>query len=229
MSNKAKKKPSRKPTSKVPQKKANFLPLMAVAAVVICVAVVFLANRNKSNDSGSVANAADTVVPAGTQTENNRAYSAVDGVNTMVSDETQAINDATNRDVNRAVTITSGESLVIPTADITADVSFFPVEVDGTAMEVIAVKASDDTIRTAFNTCQSCYTSDRGYYEQEGNDLVCQNCGFHFTPDDVEITSGGCNPWPIFDENKTVTEDNISISYDFLVAAQGIFANRKGN
>ena len=47
--------------------------------------------------------------------------------------------------------------------------------------------------------------------------------------DQVGMESGGCNPWPIFAENKTVTADEISISYDFLVEAQGIFANWKGN
>ena len=132
-----------------------------------------------------------------------------------------------SRDLGNVVTIAEGDSLVIPTADITATASFFPIEVDGTAMEVLAVKASDGTIRTAFNTCQSCYTSGRGYYVQEGSDLVCQNCGFHFTPDEVEITAGGCNPWPILAENKTVTDETISISYDFLTQARIIFSNWK--
>lgn len=128
-----------------------------------------------------------------------------------------------------AVTIGPGESLVIPTADITTDASFFPVEVNGTAMEVIAVRDSSGTIRTVFNTCQICYSSGRGYYKQSGNYLVCQNCGNSFSMDQVEAEAGGCNPWPIFEENKTVTDDEISISYDFLVEAQGIFANWKAN
>ena len=123
--------------------------------------------------------------------------------------------------------IAAGEYLTIPTAEISTTASFYPITVDGTDMEVFAIKASDGTIRTAFNTCQSCYTSGRGYYVQQGDDLVCQNCGFHFTPDQVEIQSGGCNPWPIFAENKTVTEDSIQISYDFLKESLSIFANWK--
>lgn len=59
----------------------------------------------------------------------------------------------------------------------------------------------------------------------DGDELVCQNCGFHFSPDQVEVQSGGCNPWPIFAENKTETEDSIDISYDFLKESTGIFAN----
>ena len=62
---------------------------------------------------------------------------------------------------------------------------------------------------------------------QEGRDLVCQNCGFHFTPEQVEIQSGGCNPWPIFPANKTETESDIQISYDFLKQSASIFANWK--
>ncbi|MBO6093815.1 MAG: DUF2318 domain-containing protein [Oscillospiraceae bacterium] len=123
--------------------------------------------------------------------------------------------------------ITQGESLVIPISEITDEASFFPITVDGEDMEVLAVRASDGSIRTAFNTCQSCYTSGAGFYRFEDGELVCNNCGFHFSPDQVEVTSGGCNPWPIFAENKTVTDDSISISYDFLSASKEIFANWK--
>ena len=189
MSNKIQKKSSNKPAVKAPKKKTNFLPLLTVAAVVICVAAVFLIQGNGNSNEG----------------------------------------EDTGRENSGAVAIAAGDSLVIPTADVTTDVSFYPVEVNGTNMEVIAVKDSAGNIRTAFNTCQVCYDSGRGYYVQSGDYLVCQNCGNRFTMNQVEIESGGCNPWPIFDENKTVTADKISISYDFLVEAQGIFANWKGN
>lgn len=124
--------------------------------------------------------------------------------------------------------ISAGEALRIDAAEVGASASFYPVEVDGTEMEIMAVRASDGTIRTAFNTCQSCFASGAGYYVQEDTDLVCQNCGFHFTPDQVEIQAGGCNPWPIFPENKTTTADSIEISYDFLRNSAAIFANWKG-
>ena len=130
---------------------------------------------------------------------------------------------------NGAIVDVAGDDLVIPVADITTDASFFPVEVDGTKMEVIAVRASDGTVRTAFNTCQVCYDSGRGYYVQSGNYLVCQNCGNRFSMDQVEIESGGCNPWPIFAKNKTVTDDAITISYDFLQESKEIFSRWKGN
>lgn len=118
-------------------------------------------------------------------------------------------------------------NLVIAISDISSTAKFYPVEVDGTKLEVIAVKAPDGTIRTAFNTCQVCYSSGRGYYKQDGNVLVCQNCGNRFGMDQVEVLSGGCNPVPIFPKNKTVDATNITISKDFLAEAKGIFANWK--
>ena len=75
---------------------------------------------------------------------------------------------------NQEVSISSGESLTIPVSDLTESAAFYPVNVDGTEMEVIAMKTSDGTIRTAFNTCQVCYDSGNGYYKQEGDKLVCQ-------------------------------------------------------
>jgi uncharacterized membrane protein len=89
------------------------------------------------------------------------------------------------------------------------------------------VEAPDGTIRTAFNTCQVCYDSGRGYYKQDGNVLVCQNCGNRFKMNQVEVQSGGCNPVPIFSENKTVTDETITISGEFLTEAKVIFANWK--
>ena len=78
-------------------------------------------------------------------------------------------------------------------------------------MEVLAVKASDGSIRTAFNTCQVCYDSGRGYYKQQGKVVVCQNCGNQFKLDQIEKIKGGCNSVPIMKENKTDDSENIVI------------------
>ncbi|MTK09207.1 MAG: DUF2318 domain-containing protein [Hungatella sp.] len=136
--------------------------------------------------------------------------------------ETAAVKSENNSKSAQADT-----DLVIPVSDISEKVSFYPVEADGTKMEVLAVKAPDGTIRTAFNTCQVCYDSGRGYYKQDGNELVCQNCGNRFPMSRVEVEAGGCNPWPIFDQNKTVTDESITISSDFLKESKQIFANWK--
>jgi uncharacterized membrane protein len=114
--------------------------------------------------------------------------------------------------------------LVIPIAEVTENTVFYPVDIEGTRLEVLAVKAPNGTIRTAFNTCQVCYGSGRGFYKQQGTVLVCQNCGNRFRMSQVEVRSGGCNPVPIFPQNKTVTDTAITISKEFLKEAKAIFA-----
>lgn len=183
--------------NKSSKKRANW-QLIVVAAVAACAAFIAVIVTNHE-DAGKV----------------NAGNTAADTAGNAAAGE------------NDVKVIGEGESLVIPISEITETVQFYPVVVDGTDMEIIAVKASDGSIRTAFNTCQVCYSSGRGYYVQSGDYLVCQNCGSRFSADRVEVSSGGCNPYPIFEENKTVTEDSIEISYDYLKQAVGIFANWK--
>lgn len=124
-----------------------------------------------------------------------------------------------------AGTATVSGDLKILKSEVGETAKFYPFMAGKTDMEVFAVKASDGTIRTAFNTCQVCYASGRGYYVQEGDELVCQNCGNRFQLDNIEIIKGGCNPLPIMDENKTDDGTNIVISKDFLEANKDFFAN----
>jgi len=113
--------------------------------------------------------------------------------------------------------------VIIPKSEITETAKFYPVKVGSTKMEVLAVKASDGSIRTAFNTCQVCNGSAKAYYKQEGDTLICQNCGNQFSMDMVEQQRGGCNPVPIFKENKIDDGTNIVISKDFIEQNKGIF------
>lgn len=115
--------------------------------------------------------------------------------------------------------------LEIPIDDLSETPSFYPIAINGTNMEIIAGKAKDGTVRTAFNTCQVCYDSGHGYYELDGNNLVCQNCGNTFGINQVGIESGGCNPWPISHSDRIIEDRNIKISGDFLIQSQEIFEN----
>lgn len=117
--------------------------------------------------------------------------------------------------------------LIINKADITKIASFYPYESNGTYMEIIAIRANDDTVRTALNTCQVCYSSGRGYYEQLGDVLICNNCGNQFTIDQIELIKGGCNPVPITDDMKTENDDSIAINPESLSVFEPLFANWK--
>ena len=76
--------------------------------------------------------------------------------------ETETTEETSAADGNQEISVSSGGNLTIPVDELTENAVFYPANVDGTEMEVIAVKTSDGTIRTAFNTCQICYDSGNG-------------------------------------------------------------------
>ena len=118
-------------------------------------------------------------------------------------------------------------AITIRKKDVGRTARFYPYTLDGVAMEILAVRASDGTIRTALNTCQVCYDSGRGFYRQSGSFLVCQNCGNRFHIDQVERIKGGCNPVPITAELKTDLGDSIGISRELMAAAKELFRHWK--
>lgn len=126
----------------------------------------------------------------------------------------------------RGATAKNGDLRILK-GEVTSKAKFYPYVADGVKMEIVAVKASDGTIRTAFNTCQVCFNSGRGYYIQEGDELVCQNCGNRFQIDKVEKIKNGCNPVPITKDLKTDDGKYITISKSLLVKAKGLFVNWK--
>jgi len=118
----------------------------------------------------------------------------------------------------------AGKGVVINKKEIASTATFIPYKAGGFDMEVIAVRASDGSIRTALNTCQVCYRSGRGYYKQVGDVFVCQNCGSRFRVDQVELIKGGCNPIPILEGEKSDLGDSILIPKAFLESAAPYFA-----
>ena len=103
-------------------------------------------------------------------------------------------------------------------------VAFIDYDSNGTAMQVMLYKGEDGTVRGALNTCQVCAGSPYAYFEQEGSDVVCQNCGNHFSVDDIGDAHGGCNPVPLelSDDGK-----NVVIDTAVLDEQAGAFTNWK--
>jgi uncharacterized membrane protein len=55
------------------------------------------------------------------------------------------------------------------------------------------VKSTDGQIRAAFDACEVCNRSKKGYVQQ-GDTMVCINCGMKFRTDKINVVTGGCNP-----------------------------------
>ncbi len=151
------------------------------------------------------------------------------GADDVQKDEIKPVNTNAPAQTQEAVAETAddAEDLTINIRELSATPKVFSAEANGTQMEILALVASDGTVRTAFNTCQVCYSSGRGYYQAEGDELVCQNCGNRFTGDAVGVQSGGCNPVPITENNRTEQDGVITIPGSLLSEASVIFENWK--
>jgi uncharacterized membrane protein len=70
------------------------------------------------------------------------------------------------------------------------------------------VKSSDNVIRAAFDACDVCYRAKKGYV-QEGDNMVCVNCGMKFKTTKVNEVTGGCNPAAL---KRTIKDDRVLIT-----------------
>jgi uncharacterized membrane protein len=79
------------------------------------------------------------------------------------------------------------------------------------------LKSTDGIIRAAFDACDVCWPAGKGYY-QEGDYMVCRNCGRRFASARVNEVKGGCNPAPL---NRKVENGKVVIEVkDILDGAQ---------
>lgn len=148
-----------------------------------------------------------------------------ESVKTAGSIETSENTENTNKQFIEAVKGEDG-NVVIEIADISETASFVNYDAGGVTVQLIVVKASDGTIRTTFNTCQTCNPAPMAYFVQEGDYFICQNCGNRFSRDEIGLEKGGCNPAPV--EEKEEEAGKFLIAAEYLEAFQGNFENWKG-
>ncbi|MDD4251279.1 MAG: DUF2318 domain-containing protein [Candidatus ainarchaeum sp.] len=88
--------------------------------------------------------------------------------------------------------------------EINNEARFYEYEYHGTKILFFVVKASDGSIKTAFDACDVCFSEHKGY-RQEGNDMVCNNCGNKYSIDGLgKQTKGGGGCWPGYLPNKVI-------------------------
>jgi len=82
----------------------------------------------------------------------------------------------------------------IPLSELSSTAKFYDYTLaDNRKMRFFALKSSDGVYRAALDACDTCYHAKKGYH-QEGDDMVCNNCGLHFHSAQVNEVHGGCNP-----------------------------------
>lgn len=66
----------------------------------------------------------------------------------------------------------------------------------GKVIKFFVVKSRDGVIRAAFDACDVCFPAKKGY-DQEGEFMICNNCGRKFHSSRINVVEGGCNPAPL--------------------------------
>jgi hypothetical protein len=87
-------------------------------------------------------------------------------------------------------------AITIRKKDVTSSARFYPYSLEGLAMEVLAVRASDGSIRTALNTCQVCYDSGRGTTSNPGASWCARTAATAFTSTRSSESRVGAIPCP---------------------------------
>lgn len=85
----------------------------------------------------------------------------------------------------------------IPLADVSdGKAHFYRFKTGGKDVDFFVVKSRDGVVRTALNACDVCFPAKKGY-TQQGDYMVCNNCGQKFHSARVMDVKGGCNPSPL--------------------------------
>ena len=117
--------------------------------------------------------------------------------------------------------VTSQDGLVRIAASDLADgrAHFYTLQGAQKAIPFFLLKSSDGVIRAAFNACDVCFSAKKGY-QQEGDEMVCNNCGSRFHSTQINVVRGGCNPSPL---TREVQGDTVIIQVTDIEAGAQYF------
>jgi hypothetical protein len=94
------------------------------------------------------------------------------------------------------VTAENGDVKVQLNALTGSTASYFVYSANGKDIKFFVLRATDGTVRVALDACTACNHAKLGY-RQNGETMVCNNCGMSFKSTDVGHVTGGCSPIPL--------------------------------
>ena len=94
---------------------------------------------------------------------------------------------------------------------------------NGITVKYFVLKSSDGVIRAAFDACDVCWPSGKGYYQEQDN-MVCRNCGKRFASVKINEVKGGCNPAPL---NRKIDGDDLVIKVKDILDGRRYFDFRR--
>jgi len=96
-----------------------------------------------------------------------------------------------------SATTAAGGDVKIALAEVSdGKAHFYSYDAGGVEVKYFVLKSSDGVVRAAFDACDVCFAQKKGYH-QEGDEMVCNNCGRRFPSTKINVLEGGCNPSPL--------------------------------
>ncbi len=94
--------------------------------------------------------------------------------------------------------VAAGDGAVrIPLAEVSdGKAHFYSFGDKGRDIRFFVLKSGDGAPRAAFDACDVCFPARKGY-SQDGDFMVCNNCGMRFYSARISEVQGGCNPAPL--------------------------------
>ncbi|MDA8139194.1 MAG: DUF2318 domain-containing protein [Desulfobacteraceae bacterium] len=96
---------------------------------------------------------------------------------------------------------------------------YFEHKAENLTIRYFILKSSDGIVRAAFDACDVCWPAGKGYV-QEGDEMVCRNCGRRFPSKMINQVQGGCNPAPL---KREVQGDQLMIRVSDILQGQQYF------
>jgi uncharacterized membrane protein len=90
---------------------------------------------------------------------------------------------------------------------------YYRYKTEGKTVNFFVVKSRDNIIRAAFDACDVCFKSRKGY-SQDRDFMICNNCGRRFHTSRINVEKGGCNPAPL---NRRVVGDTLVIAVKDII------------
>lgn len=114
-----------------------------------------------------------------------------------------------------------GQYVSVDLAGLTTTVKFYEyTSKNGVKVQFMVVNGTDGQVHAALDTCEVCYASGKGYYTQDGEWIVCGNCGRRFHINNIGAVRGGCNPVPVGFE---IVENELRVNTSELDAKDAYF------
>ena len=121
---------------------------------------------------------------------------------------------------NPASTAPESRDIRISLAELSGKAKFFDYKLsDNRPVRFFVIRSSDGVYRAALDACDTCYHAKKGYH-QEGDDMICNNCGLHFHSAKINEVHGGCNPIGL---PRTIEGDQLVIKASELESRGGYF------